>query len=169
MPPYLNQEWEVVSGTPHAINNHTCDLARDDIVRDAIIDLPPIVVVIPVGQEPKEIMVDAIQVRAMLPRIVQTAWCDLGELAAAGPPRRDEGIHIGDESLAVALGSVMTLKRSPIVVQALLIAVPLVGFYREGVVRVRRALVVPVNLGVININSLHVICNESEDLLARHT
>lgn len=143
---YLNVQGEVLCGIPHAIDDHARDLARNDIVGNPVRDLVLVVGVVPARQEAEKVMVDAVQIRAVLPRVVEAAGGDLRELAAADPARRHEGIHGGDVSLPVAPGGVVAVERLAVEVQALVVAVPLVRLDGEGVVRVGRALVMAMDL-----------------------
>lgn len=94
-------------------------------------------------------MVDFKQIRAVLPAVVQPRVCDLGELAGSHEAGcRREGVDGGGVAGPVgACWFVGGVEVRAVVEEALGVAVPGVGFYREGVGGVGGALVVAVDLG----------------------
>lgn len=143
----LDHERRLLGGLPHAVDNHTSDLAGDDVVGHAVAHV--------LGhsraaarQEAKEIVVDAVEVGAMLPRVLEAASSDLGKLAGADPARghkRVDGRNV--PSLVHAVG-VVAGKGLAVVEEARVVAVPVVGLDREGIGSVGRALVVTMHLQV---------------------
>lgn len=80
-------------------------------------------------------MVDFIQIFSMDPRIIEAFGGDLRKLARSDPSGWDEGVDFGDEALPVPLGIGFRSfgELSSKVEKALVIAVPLVRFHREGI------------------------------------
>ena len=143
---YLDLEGKWLSLTPHAVDNHASDLICDEIISGLIDDLCAKVIVLPARQKAKKVMVDTVQIGAVLPRILQAARGDLGELACPNPTRWDEWIHRGDVALTVDLGSLGAIKGLSICVQARVVAVPMIRLNGECVGSIRRALVMAMDL-----------------------
>jgi hypothetical protein len=86
----LDPEWCVVFGRVHSINEHTSDLRSDLVISDAIADSVAHVG----GQKIEQAVVDAVQIFAMLPRVIQSLPGDLWKLTATVEPGLREGIYI---------------------------------------------------------------------------
>lgn len=99
---YLNIKREILLGIKHPINNHSCHLTRNHILRDPKLYLPTIITHIPL-QQPQHLAIDTKEVFSMLPRILQSSSSDLRELAASQEPRWDEGVGGGDIALPIGI------------------------------------------------------------------
>lgn len=72
---------------------HACDLAGDDVVGDAV----GYFVVEVVWEEAEEVVVDAVEIGAVLPRVVEALAGDLWELTGAvetGLSKRVDGVGV---------------------------------------------------------------------------
>jgi len=100
-------------------------------------------------------VVDCVEVRAVLPGVGEAGGGDLGEGAGALPAGGGEGVERGGRGFPVGgrggLGVVAGEGRGVVVLDDVA-AVPVVRFYREGVVLVGGALVVTVDQ--FNVNKL---------------
>ena len=72
-------EGDVILRGVHAADQHAGDLGCDLVVGDAVGDF----VVQVVWEEVEEVVVDAVEILAVLPGVVEALLGDLGELAAA--------------------------------------------------------------------------------------
>lgn len=86
---YLNEQRIIRLGPKHAINQHPRDLTRNNILRHPEFDLLRRLI----RQEPQQVMINPIQILAMLPGIIQPLRCDLGELTRPQETRRHKRIH----------------------------------------------------------------------------
>lgn len=107
-------------------------------------------------KEVEEGVVDGIEIRPVLEGIVEALGRDLRKLAGSDEARGREGVDGGGVAFPVGLGrggGAVAGEVGAVVEEALVGAVPGVGFYWEGVGGVGGAFVVPVDLGGV---SLHV-------------
>lgn len=125
---YLDAQWEGLGGTPHAVDDHACNLACDNVVGHTEGNLGFVVLILG-GQKPQYIMIHPEEVGPMLPRVVETGSGDLGELAGSDPARWHERVDGGDEDLPITSGGIVALMGCTIVVEPLLVAVPLVRLH----------------------------------------
>ncbi len=102
----------------------------------------------PIREKPEKIVINAVYVTAMCPGILESGRRDLRERAAAPPPRRHKRIDGRCVTLPVAVGGLIAPwgERLSVIVQPLVVAVPLVGFHRECVARIRGSFVMPLDL-----------------------
>ncbi|KAB8542103.1 hypothetical protein FH972_025566 [Carpinus fangiana] len=131
------------------VEQHTCDLAGDDVVGDGDTEL--------LGrgmarQQPQARAVHSPQVAAVLPRVVEPGARDLRVGAAAAKAGHGEGVLRAGADVPVGLGGTVAVgagRGAAVVEESCVGAVPAVGLDGEGVGGVRRALVVAVDgLGV---------------------
>ena len=91
-------------------------------------------------------MIYAIQVVAMLPRIIQSSGRDLGELTAPQKAGWYEGILRRDEPLPVRVRGLVAIPGLSIVEKAFIVTIPTVRLDRERIRGVDGSLVVPMDL-----------------------
>lgn len=76
---YLDKKWMLCVSAKHPVDRHACHLAGDNVLghpeSNFLISLT--------RQEVQQIMIDAIQVPSMLPRIVQPCGRDLWKLTGS--------------------------------------------------------------------------------------
>ena len=126
-----------------ALDDLADDLGGDDVVRDAVRDLARVVLG---GQEAQQAVVHGEEVPPVLPRVVQPLARDLRELAAAVEARGRERVVVRRAHLPVDLRGRSVGARRAVVEERRVRARPAVCLAREGVCRVGRAFVVPVDL-----------------------
>lgn len=121
-----------VVGWKHAGDEHAGDLRGDDVVGDAELDGRERV---GGGEEGEQVVVDAPQVAAVLPGVVEAAARYLGELAGAVEAGRSERVGGGGEDAPVgARGGVAGwVERRARVEEAFVGAFPGIGLGGEGV------------------------------------
>lgn len=88
---HLNLHGDGLICVPHALDDHAGNLTGDNVIGHTVLDLGRPILMLS-GQELEQAMVHPVKVCTVLPRVIQAAGRDLGELAAADPSRRDEGV-----------------------------------------------------------------------------
>ena len=91
-------------------------------------------------------MVDTVKVCPVHPGVVESLCRNLRELAGTDPSGRHEGVHGRDVALPIRASRVMSFPRFTVIIQADVIAVPLVRLHGESVRRIRGAFMMAMDL-----------------------
>lgn len=119
----LDKYFEVgVAGSRiHAHDKLTRDLRRDHIISHPVSDLAGVICG---GYEFQKRMIDTIKIPPMLPRVIESAFGDLWELAGPVKALWGERVRWRSIDLPVDLGSMIVWYGDPVVEQCFVVALP---------------------------------------------